>query len=156
MDETSLRVDRKNHWISLFIPPATCPLKFCPRKRGKHAMEAIHIIPRQDGANMHDCWASFLAYTHCGHGLCGAHWLRQLTFVIDAHGYRGASALKRLLQTACIRVSKRPEKALSQTALDMLHILYRTILAHAEKELPEFLLKPDGKRAANWPNPMPP
>ena len=40
--------------------------------------------PRYTGVAVHDCWASYLSYTHCGHALCGAHLLRELTFIVDA------------------------------------------------------------------------
>ena len=42
-------------------------------KRGCEAIEAIGIIPRYGGVAVHDCWASYLSYTHCEHALCGAH-----------------------------------------------------------------------------------
>ena len=42
-------------------------------KRGREAIEAIGIIPRYAGVAVHDCWASYLSYTHCDHALCGAH-----------------------------------------------------------------------------------
>lgn len=145
VDETSLRVDQKNHWIHVYSS-GDITLKFCHRKRGREAIEAIGIIPRYGGPIIHDCWASYLAYSHCGHGLCGSHLLRELTFVTDTHDYRWARAMKRLLQVACIRVSKNPEKRLSQTALATLHQRYQRIISHGEKELPEILPKPDAKR----------
>ena len=45
------------------------------------------MIPRYGGVIIHDCWGSYLAYEHCGHGLCGAHLLRELTFIVEAQGY---------------------------------------------------------------------
>lgn len=65
---------------------------------------------------------------------------------MDANAYRWARAMKRLLQSACIRVSKSPDKVLSETALATLHQRYQTIMAYGEQELPEILPKPDGKR----------
>ncbi|MBK6348287.1 MAG: transposase [Proteobacteria bacterium] len=56
-------------------------------KRGLEAMTAIGIIPRYGGVIVHDCWASYLSYEHCRHGLCGAHLLRELTFIREANGY---------------------------------------------------------------------
>ncbi len=50
----------------------------------------MNIIPRYGGVIIHDCWASYLSYDHCGHGLCGSHLLRELTFVVDSNGYRWA------------------------------------------------------------------
>ena len=72
VDETSLRVDRRNHWIHVCSAgEITC--KILHPKRGKAAIEAIGVIPRYGGVVIHDCWASYLAYDHCGHGLCGSH-----------------------------------------------------------------------------------
>ena len=41
-------------------------------KRGREAIEAIGILPRYGGVAVHDCWASYLSYTHCDHALCAA------------------------------------------------------------------------------------
>ena len=88
VDETSLRVDQKNHWIHVYAAD-DITLKRLHRKRGKEAIEAIDIIPRYGGVIIHDCWASYLSYAHCGHGLCGSHLLRELTFIVESNGYLG-------------------------------------------------------------------
>ena len=72
-------------------------LKFLHRKRGLEAIEAIAIIPRYDKTIIHDCWASYLSYDHCGHGLCGSHLCRELTAIIESNQYRWASNMKMLL-----------------------------------------------------------
>jgi len=92
-------------------------LKFLHRKRGKAAIEAIDIIPRYGGKIIHDCWASYLSYLHCGHGLCGSHLLRELTFIFEANGYAWARNMKRLLQETCIKVSNSEEKKLADKDL---------------------------------------
>ena len=112
VDETSLRVDRKNHWIHVYCA-GTLTVKCLHAKRGREAIEAIGIIPRYGGVAVHDCWASYLSYTHCDHALCGAHLLRELAFIVDAHGYAWARRMKRLLLGACHQVSKRDDKTLS-------------------------------------------
>ncbi len=84
VDETSLRVDQKNHWIHVYAAD-DITLKRLHRKRGKEAIEAIDIIPRYGGVIIHDCWASYLSYAHCGHGLCGSHLLRELTFIVESN-----------------------------------------------------------------------
>lgn len=145
LDETSLRVDQKNHWIHVYSS-GDITLKFLHRKRGKQAIESINIIPRYGGTIVHDCWASYLSYQHCNHGLCGSHLLRELTFVVDANGYRWASNMKRLLQQTCIAVSKSPEKKLNDKELANLQKRYRAILTRGEKELPIIPPKPSGKR----------
>ena len=108
VDETSLQVDRKKHWIHVYAS-GEITLKRLHRNRGKRAIEEIGIIPRYGGAIIHDCWASYLSYPHCGHGLCGSHLLRELTFIVDANGYAWARNLKRLLQEACKQVSQSPD-----------------------------------------------
>jgi transposase len=116
------------------------------RKRGKAAIEAINIIPRYTGKIIHDCWASYLSYHHCDHGLCGSHLLRELTFIIDANSYAWARKMKRLLQETCINVSKSTEKQLDAKALANLQKRYRNILTRGAKELPVIPPKPSGKR----------
>jgi hypothetical protein len=145
VDETSLRVDQKNHWIHVYSS-GDITLKFLHRKRGKEAIESINLIPRYGGAIIHDCWSSYFAYSNCGHGLCGSHLLRELTFIVDAHDYRWAKHMKRLLQQTCITVSKSADKKLTETELFNLQKRYRAILTRGEKELPVIPPKPSGKR----------
>jgi hypothetical protein len=145
VDETSLRVDKKNHWLHVYSA-GDITLKFLPRKRGKAAIEAIDIIPRYGGKIIHDCWASYLSYLHCGHGLCGSHLLRELTFIFEANGYAWARNMKRLLQETCIKVSKSEEKKLTDKDLVNLQKRYRNILTRGAKELPVIPPKPSGKR----------
>jgi len=145
VDETSLRVDRKNHWIHV-CSAGEITLKFVHPKRGREAIEAIGVIPRYGGVAIHDCWASYLAYDHCGHGLCGSHLLRELTFIVDANGYAWAANMKRLLQETCARVSKRKRKKLTAGEYKRLQKRYRTILTRGEKELPPIPPRQNGKR----------
>jgi transposase len=145
VDETSIRVDKKNHWIHVYAS-GDITLKFLHRKRGKEAIEAINIIPPYGGKIIHDCWSSYLSYDHCGHGLCGSHLLRELTFIIETNGYAWAKNMKRLLQETCVKVSKSPEKKLDDKALVNLQKRYRNILTRGTKELPEIPPKPSGKR----------
>lgn len=135
VDETSLRVDKKNHWIHVYSS-GDITLKFLHPKRGKEAIEDIGIIPHYSGEIIHDCWASYLSYDHLKHGLCGGHLLRELTFIIDSNGYRWAKKMKRLLQKACKMVSSRKEKCLTADEYLKLARLYRKIIAAGEKELP--------------------
>ena len=145
VDETSFRVDKKNHWIHVYAS-GDITLKVLHRKRGKEAIESINIIPRYGGVIIHDCWASYLSYQHCGHGLCGSHLLRELTFVVEANDYAWAKNMKRLLKKTCATVSKRKRKRLTEKELANLQKRYRNILTRGEKELPPIPPKPSGKR----------
>jgi hypothetical protein len=145
VDETSLRVDRTKQWIHVYAG-GEITLKFLHPKRGLEAIEAINLIPRYGGVIIHDCWASYLSYEHCGHGLCGAHLLRELTFVIEANGYRWAANMKRLLLETRKQVADSPHKCLSQDDYLKLTKRYRVILARGAKELPPIPPRQDGKR----------
>ena len=145
VDETSFRVNRKNHWIHVYAS-GDMTLKFLHRKRGKAAIEAVGIIPRYGGTIIHDCWSSYLSYSHCGHGLCGSHLLRELTFIVEANGYAWARNMKRLLQESCVGVSKREQKCLTDKELANLQKRYRNILTRGAKELPPIPARPSGKR----------
>ena len=115
-------------------------------KRGCEAIEAIGILPRYGGVAVHDCWASYLSYTHCEHALCGAHLLRELTFIVDAHDYAWAKRMKRLLFHACHEVAKRDEKILSESEYKAVQKRYRTILTQGERELPPIPPRQKGQR----------
>ena len=145
VDETSLRVDKKNHWIHVYSS-GDITLKFLHRKRGKEAIESIGIIPQYEGVIIHDCWSSYFAYKQCGHGLCGSHLLRELTFIVESNDYKWASNMKRLLQETCKKVSTRTDKKLNDQALVNLQKRYRNILTRGYKELPPIPPRPSGKR----------
>ena len=145
VDETSLRVDRKNHWIHVYSAGPLTVKRLHP-KRGCEAIEAIGIIPRYGGIAVHDCWASYLSYAHCDHALCGAHLLRELTFIVEAHDYAWAKRMKRLLFDACHEVAKRDEKRLTETEYKAVQKRYRTILTQGERELPPIPARHKGQR----------
>jgi transposase len=113
VDETSLRVDKKNHWIHVYSA-GDITIKFLHRKRGREAIDEINIIPRYSGTIIHDCWASYFTYNHCSHGLCGSHIIRELTYIIESNGYSWSSNMKALLLETCKEVSKRKNKRLSK------------------------------------------
>lgn len=145
VDETSLRVDKKNHWIHVYSA-GDITLKLLHRRRGIEAMEEINIIPRYGGTIVHDCLASYLSYDNCDHGLCGSHIVRELTHVIESNHYAWAINLKNLLLETCRRVSKRKKKRLTQMEYEILQKRYRNIITRGENELPPIPVKPNGKR----------
>lgn len=145
VDETSLRVDRKNHWIHVYSA-GEITLKFLHAKRGSEAIEDIGILPRYGAVVIHDCWASYLSYDHCGHGLCGSHLLRELAFIVEANGYAWAKNMKRLLQETCLRVSMRKRKRLTPAEYANLQKRYRNLLTRGEKELPAIPKRRNGQR----------
>lgn len=145
VDETSMRINKTNYWVHVYST-GTTTVKFLHRSRGTEAMEQINIIPRYGGVIIHDCWASYLSYEHCGHGLCGSHLLRELTFIVDSNGYRWASNMKALLQQTCAKVSKRKRKKLTTQEYANLQKRYRNILTRGAKELPPIPERVSGQR----------
>jgi transposase len=145
VDETSLRVDKGNHWIHVYSAE-DITLKFLHRSRGSEAINDINIIPRYSGTIIHDCWASYLSYNNCDHGLCGSHIVRELTGIIESNGYQWAINMKALLLETCKKVSERKKKRLSKKQYANLQKRYRNIITRGESELPTIPEKSNGKR----------
>ncbi len=145
VDETSLRVDKKNHWLHVYSA-GDITLKCLHPRRGTEAINAINIIPRYSGTIIHDCWSSYLTYNDCDHGLCGSHLVRELTCIVESNGYNWAINMKALLLETCKIVSKRKRKKLSEREYANLQKRYRNIITRGEKELPAIPTKPNGKR----------
>jgi transposase len=145
VDETGLQVNKKKWWVHVYSS-GEITLKFVNQRRGKQAIEEIGIIETYTGVIIHDRWSSYLSYTHCGHGLCGSHLLRDLVFIEESNGYRWATNMKRLLQETCHTINQSEDKKLTNKAYADLQKRYRNILTRGEKELPEIPPKPKGKR----------
>ena len=145
VDETSLRVDRKNHWIHVCSGgPVT--VKRLHRKRGCEAIDDIGIIPRYGGVIVHDCWKACLTYAKCKHQLCGAHLLRELQAVTDSNGWPWAERMRKLLLIARRQVMRRPDRRLSMRHYRRIARCYGEILEQGRKEMPEIPKRRKGRR----------
>ncbi len=145
VDETSMKVERKNHWIHVYAA-GDFTVKILHPKRGLDAINDNNIIPRYGGVLVHDCWASYLSYDHCEHGLCGSHLLRELTFIVDSNKYKWAKHMKKLLQTTCHTVATKKRKALTEKQYSALQKRYRYILTVGAKEMPAIPIKNSNKK----------
>ena len=76
----------------------------------------------------------------------GAHLLRELTFIIDAHDYAWARRMKRLLVETCHQVAERDDKVLTPEQYKALQKRYRTILTQGANELPPIPPRRNGQR----------
>jgi transposase len=139
-DETSMKVNKKNHWIHVYSS-GDITLKFIHPKRGNDAIKDIGIIPKYNGVIVHDCWTSYLSYQNCDHGLCGSHLLRELAFIIESNSYKWASNMKKLLQQTADTIVKRKRKKLTPKEYASLQRNYRNILTRGEKEIPKIPTK---------------
>lgn len=95
-DETGLRIEGALHWLHVNSTRHLTHLAWHP-KRGKVALAAIGIWPRFRGRATHDRWASYDAYQACKHSWCGAHLLRELTFLAEEHAQAWAGEMRDLL-----------------------------------------------------------
>lgn len=82
-DETGLRVAGQLHWLHTCCDSLFTYL-FVHLKRGKKALlDTPSVLPDFKNWAIHDCWSSYFSFTHCKHGICGAHLLRELTALIQ-------------------------------------------------------------------------
>lgn len=95
-DETGVRLEGRLHWLHVNSTRWLTHLAWHP-KRGRAATEAIGIWPRFRGRAIHDRWASYDHYQACAHSWCGAHLVRDLTFLAEQHQQAWAGALGDLL-----------------------------------------------------------
>ncbi len=95
-DETGMYINSKCHWLHV-VSTEKLTHYACHPKRGKAATEAIEILPQFHGTAVHDGWQSYGQYENCGHALCNAHHLRELTFLEEQEKQPWARAMKDLL-----------------------------------------------------------
>jgi transposase len=96
MDETGLAVNGKLKWLHVY---STDQLTYYAEheKRGTKAMEDIGILPVYQGVAVHDAWRSYFQFDDCEHALCGAHLLREFTFLFEQEEQEWAKDLHDLL-----------------------------------------------------------
>jgi transposase len=105
-DETSLPINKVNHWLHVLCTPL---LTFFSVQlhRGKAAIEAIGIIPQYKGWLMHDFLSSYLGFENCLHTFCKSHLLRELIFLFEQHQQQWAKDLHDLFLDMLRWVQKR-------------------------------------------------
>ena len=91
-------------------------------KRGQLAMDAIGILTKRTGWCIHDYWKAYLTYLQAKHGLCNAHLLRELTYLVENYQQMWAEAMLKLLRE--IQKAVGAAKALGQAALSHEQLAY--------------------------------
>jgi len=96
VDETNLRVRQKQEWVHVSCTDQLTLLVH-DKCRGTAALEGIGLLPQYQGVVVHDGFAAYDQYRQCQHGLCNAHILRDLNYVIETSKPDWAQEMKQLL-----------------------------------------------------------
>lgn len=135
-DETGINVNGKRLWLhnasnelwTYFYPH---------EKRGSEAMDEIGILPNFRGTLIHDHWKPYYTYEACTHGLCNAHHVRELQWVIDNHEhYTWAQAMQNLLLEINEAVNKTANNCLDDSAAQAYRLRYRQVIQTGQTEMP--------------------
>lgn len=116
VDETNLRVKQKQQWVHVSSTEKLTLLVHDPR-RGTAAIESIGILSGYKGVAVHDGFTAYEQYRQCRHGLCNAHILRELNYVIETSKPEWASKIKKLLLEIKAAVGKAGEAGKKRLAM---------------------------------------
>ena len=152
-DETGMRVAGKLHWLHVLSTPGLTRYGI-HAKRGRAALDALNLVPRFAGELVHDGWSAYAAYSQCGHALCGAHLLRELTFLHEQYQQTWAQPMKALLlkakaavEAARLRGAEMLDDALAKTLMTE----YHTLVAAGFAAHPPPPTRPGKRRVAESP-----
>ena len=129
-DESGFYIGGKRHWLhTAGTPFLTC---YYPHsRRGKVATDAMGILPRFQGAAIHDFWSAYRQYQQCRHGLCNTHHLRELTAVVENDDQRWAAHFKMLLLSAKGVVEQAKlsgQSALARSQINQIERIYAQLI----------------------------
>ena len=77
VDETGAKVTGARWWLHVAATDRLTSYHL-DRSRGRPAITELGVLDGFTGVVVHDCWASYNAYTDCQHALCAAHIAREL------------------------------------------------------------------------------
>ena len=140
-DETSVRVNGKNHWVHT-AGNSEATYNTVHESRGTGGTDDNGVLKEFKGIAVHDCLPQYFKYDNCTHAVCNAHLVRELQGVIDNTKQVWATDMQTLLRDT--KKSVDEHKADGQTALpnDLLvrfNQEYDRILALGEVESPRNL-----------------
>lgn len=142
-DETGVNINGKRVWLhnasneqwTYFYPH---------NKRGTEAMDAIGILPVFSGTLIHDHWKPYYTYKKCKHGLCNAHHVRELEWVMDNFpSYTWAKDMQALLFKINEAVNKTENNVLKDKVAQKYRVRYKNIIKTGDNEMPPPLPDPN-------------
>jgi transposase len=128
VDETGLRVAGKLKWLHVAVTQALAWMGVHD-KRGIEAMTAFAILPEVTGVLVHDGWKPYETLAQCGHALCNAHILRDLTFIHEVYEQAWAKRMVDFLLSANETVRQAAGQALPQNQQLELREVYDRLVA---------------------------
>ena len=132
-DETGVVVEGKRVWLHVACNDRYT-LYYPHEQRGKAATDESGVLGGDGGVLIHDHWKSYFSYDHKEHGLCNAHYLRELTAAAE-EGQKWPERMAELL-TGTNRQTDEAGGQLSEDEQRRVRKKYRRILAQAETENP--------------------
>ena len=131
-DESGLRVASRLNWLHT-VASDKLTWYGVHAKRGMPAIKAHGILTHLIGTAVHDCWGPYWRLL-CGHGLCNAHLLRELTFQRETTHQRWPKRMIDLLirsRDHCAAARQAGETALSAWRIRRIFRDYSAILDKA-------------------------
>jgi transposase len=146
-DETGMCVQGKLMWLHV-ASTSELTYYFIHGNRGQVAMDAMDILPNFEGFSIHDGWSSYAHYD-CEHGLCNAHHLRELLFIVERYEQPWADQMMTLLVEIKdqVEIAKTAGiSALSLTQLVDFDTRYQQLIQQGFKANPPPLIDPAPKK----------
>jgi transposase len=135
-DETGLNVNGRNAWVHV-LSSKDVVLMGLHMKRGKQAMDEIGILPKYGGILVHDFWQPYYGYEQLEHATCGAHLLRELQHIVEAHGHNWAKLMQGVLLDGLELMHERKRGKLMDKEFRTLQRRYRVAITKGENECPK-------------------
>ena len=142
-DETGIVIEGKRVWLHV-AGNEHYTYYYPHQKRGKEAMDEAGVLGGKAGVLIHDHWKPYFTYDNKEHGLCNAHYLRELTAASE-EGQKWPERMAELLTCTNNQTTEAGGK-LQEEDRRRVRKKYRRILADAEEENPLSARRGESKR----------
>lgn len=108
LDETGFRIAQKLGWLHT-VSTSALTYYTVHAQRGDEALLDAGVLPNCHGWAVHDGFKPYFGFTTVRHGLCNAHHLRELQFLVEQYGVQWAEAMQKLLLRMKQRCDETPK-----------------------------------------------